>query len=168
VSPTIPTLVSLAAALADVRGKPVTLVDLVEHDGWIELVKDSVVLPRGVLQRFLRGEPVAIEARDVADILTAAAEGYREQVKKLPPKLRNVKMRDVAAVTREAGETEERVAKALGVDTWLVNRASALLWQKTVSAERDERSGSDATKQARGRITRQLQEELRAVIHGND
>jgi transcriptional regulator with XRE-family HTH domain len=168
VSPTVPTLVALAAALGDVRGEPVTLADLVEHDGMIELTKDAW-LPGKVLQRFLRGEAVEVQQRDVAESLAAATEAYRAKIETLPPALqRGVKWGDIATVTREAGETEDRIAKALGVETWVVNRASAKLWKQTVSAERDRRAGPDATKQARGRITRELREELRAAIHGND
>jgi transcriptional regulator with XRE-family HTH domain len=167
VSPTVPTLVALAAALGDLRGERVALADLVEYDGWVLLGKDFA-LPGGVLQRYLRGHPVEIEARDVADIVTASAEAHRDKIKKLPTRLQSVKMRDMAAVTKEAGETEERVAKALGVETWVVIRACAALWRCTVAAERDRRAGPSATKQARGRITRQLREELEAVIHGDD
>jgi hypothetical protein len=160
-------LVALAAALGDVRGERVALADLVEYDGWILLAKD-LTLPGEVLQRYLRGQPVAIEARDVADILTASAEAHQDTIKKLPTRLQSVKLRDLAAVTKEAGETEERVAKALGVETWVVIRASAALWRCTVAAVPDRRAGPDAPNQARGRITRQLREELEAVIHGDD
>jgi hypothetical protein len=167
VSPTVGTLVALAAAIGDVRGEPVALADLVEHDGQILLAK-GLVASGEMLQRYLRGQPVVVEARDIAAILTASAEAHRDKIKKLPPRLQSVKMRDLATVTEEAGETEERVAKALGVETWVVIRAAAVLWRCTVAAERDRRAGSDATKQARGRITRQLREELRAVIDGDD
>ena len=104
VSPTVPTLVALAAALGDVRGKPVALVDLVEYDGWISLAPD-LVLPASVLQRYLRGEPVELTPRDVADIVKGATQAHRDKIKDLPPKLRRVKMRHLADVTASAGET---------------------------------------------------------------
>lgn len=116
----------------------------------------------------VRGTLVAIEARDVANMITASAEAHRDKIKDLPARLQSVKMRDLASATASAGETEERIAKALGVETWLVVRACAALWKSTAAAERDRRSGPDATKQARGRITRQLRDELRAVINGDD
>jgi hypothetical protein len=41
-------------------------------------------------------------------------------------------------------------------------------WKHTLSAERDERAGPDASAQKRGQITRQLREELRkALADGN-
>jgi transcriptional regulator with XRE-family HTH domain len=167
VSPTVQTLVLLAAALGDVRGEPVTLAELVEYDGMIELAK-GLPIPSNALQRYLGGAPVTVEPRDIGEFLAAGMKAQEAAIKQLPTRLQKVKMRDVYLVTKETGETEERVAKALGVETWVVNRASALLWKSTVSAERDRRAGSKASNQARGRITRELREELKAVIRGDD
>lgn len=167
VSPTVQTLVLLAGALCVLRDESVTLADLVEHDGMIELAKGFTV-SGSALQRYLRGAPVAIEPRDIPDILEAGRQAEEAAIKKLPTRLQNVESFDIYRVHKESGETEERVAKTLGVETWIVERASAFLWKSTISAERDRVAGPEATKQARGRITRQLREQLRAVIHGDD
>jgi hypothetical protein len=157
----------LAAALGEIRGEPVTLADLVACDGAVELAK-GLAVPGGMLQRFLRGELVEVTGGDIAASLKESLDDYREKLDGLPPALRRVKMRDEYKVAKESGETEQRVAKSLGVDRWLVDRASALLWKSTISAERDRRAGPDASNQARGRITRELRDELRKVIHGDN
>jgi len=167
VSPTLGTLVALAAALGELRGEPVTLADLVASDGSVELAK-GLTLPGGALQRYLRGEPVTVTTGDVAASLKEALDDYPNRLDSLPPALRRVTLRDEYKVAKESGETEQRVAKSLGVDRWVVDRASALLWKSTISAERDRRAGPDASNQARGRITRELRDELRKVIDGDD
>jgi hypothetical protein len=45
---------------------------------------------------------------------------------------------------------------------------SAYLWGRTLSAERDRRAGAGANKQDRGRITRRLKAEMKAVLDGKD
>ena len=170
VSPTVQTLVLLAGALGVLHVKPVTLADLVEHDGMIELAKGFAV-SGSALQRYLKGAPVVTEPRDIPDILEAGREAAEAAIKKLPPTLQRVNLVDLYRVHKESGETEERVAKALGVESWIVERASVALWKSTISAECDRLAellaGPGATKQARGRITRQLRDDLRAVIHGD-
>jgi transcriptional regulator with XRE-family HTH domain len=167
VSPTLGTLVMLAAALGELRGEPVTLAELVEHDGDIELAK-GLALSGAQLQRYLRGEPVEVTMADIAASLQKALDEYPDKLAGLPPALRRVTLRDEYKVHKESGETEQRVAKSLGVDRWVVDRASALLWKSTISAERDRRAGPDASNQARGRITRELRDELRKVIDGDN
>ena len=167
VSPTVQTLVLLAGALTVLHNAPVTLADLVEHDGMIELAKGFTVSGRAV-QRYLRGAPVQIEPQDIPDILEEGRKREEADVKKLPTRLQKVKPVDIYNVYLESGETEERVAKALGVERSIVDRASALLWKSSISVERDRLAGPEASNQARGRITRQLREELRAAINGDD
>jgi len=54
------------------------------------------------------------------------------------------------------------------VDMMTVSVASAYLYRATASEERDRRAGADATAQKRGRIAREIQAELRAVLDGTD
>ena len=65
-----------------------------------------------------------------------------------------------------SGEAEERAAKSLDVELYEVAAASAYLWGKTLSDERDARAGEGASAQKRGRITRQLMDELRTALDG--
>jgi transcriptional regulator with XRE-family HTH domain len=64
---------------------------------------------------------------------------------------------------KHAGLTEQRVAKRLGLDDLTLARASAELWTRTFSEERDHRAGP-GNAQRRGQVTRALQEELRTWI----
>lgn len=173
VSPTISMMVALAEALHSVRGTPITLADLVEHDGLVQLTTTEAV-KGAALQRFLRGEPVELLIGDMpnseeleAELKAALATMVAER-SKLPAILGSVPLETVMEVQRQAGETEARIAKALGVPASAVAAASAHLWGRTLSAERDRRAGENANAQDRGRITRQLRAEIQAVLDGDD
>ncbi|WP_301148992.1 helix-turn-helix domain-containing protein [Mycobacterium simiae] len=172
VSPTLSMLVALAEALHSVRGAPITLADLVEHDGLVQLSAAETV-KGAALQRFLRGEPVELLIGDMSNSEELAAElrtalaTMAEERSNLPDALGSVPLESVMEVQRHAGETEARIAKALGVPASTVAAASAHLWGRTLSAERDRRAGPDANAQDRGRITRQLRAEIQAVLDGD-
>jgi len=67
---------------------------------------------------------------------------------------------------------EERIRKSLGISAMLLATATASLWKRTFSQERDRRAGAGANAQKRGQITRQMRAELDAAIaaakHGDD
>jgi hypothetical protein len=171
VSPTVPTLIALAEALGAVRGEPITLADLTRYDGYVSLTKELIV-SGDVVPRLLSGDPVEIEAREVLgglEHLEAAARAVREHIEymeSINPKLSDVSFGAITDVQRRSGEAEDRMAKVLGVERFVVDYASAYLWQQTVADERDLRAGEGASAQKRGRITRQLQAELKAVLDG--
>ncbi len=172
VSPTISTLVVLADALNSVRNeRTITLADLVEHDGSIELTATEAVKDVA-LQRFLRGDPVVLLIGDMSDSAERKEElnkllGGMPKFSALLPDGIEIDLRTVIEVERHGGETEERIARSLGVPLIVVAAASAQLWGRTISAERDRRAGPDANAQDRGRITRQLKSEIRAVLDGD-
>ena len=173
VSPTISMLVALAEALHSVRGTPITLADLVEHDGHVQLTTARTV--KGIaLQRFLRGDPVEFLIGDMpnseeleADLKAALAKMVEERAK-LPKILGRTPVETVMEVQQQSGETEARIAKALGKPASVIAEVSAHLWGRTLSAERDRRAGKNANAQDRGRITRQLRAEIQAVLDGHD
>jgi hypothetical protein len=174
VSPTLSTLVVLAAVLDGLCG-PVALADLIEHDGFIALTSGPV-LKSAALQRFLRGERVVIRVRDVPrdperdkrvrDAL--APEAIAKYIAELPPAVREVSFELALQVERQSGEPEARMAKALGLHVENLATLSAYLWSRTLSAERNRRAGAGANAQDRGRITRQLKAEMKAVLDGGD
>lgn len=173
VSPTLSMLVALAAALQTVRGTPVTLADLVEHAGLVQVTTTRTVKD-GALQRFLRGEPVQFLIGDMpnseeleAELSATLATMVAERAK-LPKVLGRTPLETVMEVQRQSGETEARIAKALGMPASTIAAASAHLWGRTLSAERDRRAGENANAQDRGRITRQLRAEIQAVLDGDD
>lgn len=73
VSPTLSMLVALAAALHSVSRTPVTLADLVEHDGLVQVTSTRAVKDVA-LQRFLRGEPVQFLIEDMPNSEELKAE----------------------------------------------------------------------------------------------
>jgi hypothetical protein len=171
VSPTISMMVALAEALHSVRGIPITLADLVEHDGYVQLTTTQAV-KSVALQRFLRGEPVKLLVEDMsnsAEMIAAMKAGLAE-MSRWAKRLSGLKVDWNAAIEieREAGETEARIAKALAVPASAVAVVSAYLWGRTLSAERDRLAGTDSNAQDRGRITRQLKAKIQAVLDGDD
>lgn len=64
----------------------------------------------------------------------------------------------------EAGTAERKAAKSLGVGLGALLTACSELWDRTLTAERDTRAGTEGTKQARGYVTRELLEELKAHL----
>ena len=81
---------------------------------------------------------------------------YRPNVTELP--------KGVADVIRLSGLTEERLARRLGVTREQLAAASFRLWQKSFSAERDRRAGPDANQQKKGRVARELRDEIEKAI----
>jgi hypothetical protein len=67
-------------------------------------------------------------------------------------------------VHKSAGATEERIRRSLGIPSILLSRATASLWKRTFSQERDRRAGAGANAQKRGQVTRQMRTELQAAI----
>lgn len=174
VSPTVPTLVAMCLALGEIRRWPLTLAELLAHDGTV-VINGGLAIRGAALGRFLDGEPVRLTKRDVPalpDVNTAAvAEGFRElaaKINRLPSRLDDVETGLALAVQRRSGEAEQRIAKALGVDLLAVALASAYLYGSTASEERDRRAGAEATPQKRGRITREIRTELKGVLNGDN
>lgn len=174
VSPTLSTLISLALALGDVRGKPLKLADLVRTDGFVELSGD-LVLSGEALVHFVTDWPVQVVMRyipggmeRVAELIAASEAISNEHLASLNPALVHVDKPLAGAIYAQTGEAESRAAKALGIDEYDLAFASAYLWGRSLSDERDERSGPSASAQKRGRITRQLYDEMKAMLDGDD
>lgn len=179
VSPRLDTLVVLAHALWDACGRPVYLSDLVEHDGFIALPGSrAMAIKPAALQRFLRGKPVVIQVGDVPygddfmpmahELENLTPEAGAKYFAELPPAVYEVETELWLQAQKQSGEPEARMAKALGIHEGNLAALTAYLWGHTLSAERNRRAGADANAQDRGRITRQLKAELKAVLDGND
>lgn len=173
VSPTLSTLVSLALALGDVRGEPIKLQELVYWDGFVSVSGDLMLTGEALARYVASNWPVQVVLRDTP--------GGRQKLNKLMdyldkdnmderhladinPRLTKVSKTKRANVFEGSGEAEERAAKSLDVGVYELAAASAYLWGKTLSDERDARAGDGASAQKRGRITRQLIDELRVVL----
>lgn len=147
VSPTLPTLLVLTQAFSDMLGRPVSLTgDLLAGDGPVSITSDMVV-QQSELRAGLTGP---VKPRGAA----AGTYGWSASTEST-----------VDRIARECGLTEERTARAFGVSTGRLVQAMADLWGHTLSVERDRLAGPQASQQKRGRITRQLREQLRKEIH---
>jgi hypothetical protein len=166
-SPTLPTLVAVALALAEVRGESITLGDLVRSDENISLTKDLSVTS-DELQRFLTGDKVSVDDRYLSEIIDSAKGALTGARKRLPPNLarRRIPMGIVRQVHRDYGEPESLLARDLGLDSETLVWAMAALWRMSYSAKRDELAGPGANAQKKGRVARELKAELKAVLDG--
>lgn len=134
----VETLLSLALALGEIRGEPVSLAELFAHDGPLLVNGRAVADVAGAF----RGEPVTeSEGQRLHDELNSA---------------------DPEQLARESTVlADRRAAKSLGVDLDRLVAAAVELWGHNLSAERDRRADGETNVAARGNITRDLLAEVR-------
>ncbi|HJC29569.1 MAG TPA: hypothetical protein H9755_01250 [Candidatus Dietzia intestinigallinarum] len=134
----VETLLSLALTLGEVRGEPVALTDLLDHDA-----------------------PVLVNGREVAN-LTGAVRGEpvtESEGQRLHDELNSG---DPAQVARDtAALADRRAAKSVGVDLDTLVATAVELWGHNLSVERDLRADGETNTAARGNITRDLLGEVR-------
>jgi len=175
VSPTLGTLVALALALGEVRfvdpegpRDPISLTDLVRCDENIALTK-SLSVTEQELGAFLDGSDVSLGHR-YADLIRASFKAvtsgeYRKDWPARLPRFNPMKLADIKA---GFGEAEQRLARDLGIDETRLAAEMLALWRRPFAEERDSRAGPDSNAQKKGRITRDLKAELKAVLDGDD
>lgn len=144
VSPTLPTLLVLCMALSEVTQSEVGLVDLVRFEGDVQIT-GKVALTGDVVARALSGER--------ADLRRTEAEEFDQVVHEI-------------AVRQAGGEAEQRAAQSLGLSGKRFRQLAQTLWGLPFAEERDARAGADANAQKRGRVARQLKEEMKAALEG--
>lgn len=167
---TLPTLLAVAQALGDATGEPVSLSDLTQFDGWVE-VNPAFIIRGDAITSALSGQPLKLKAKDVrgsAEQLDAAADQAFEQLAADNAMLgsfgEDLPILEVQRVMHEAGVAEQRVTKELEISPNVLAVLSLKLWGSSFSAERDRRAGTDANAQRRGQITRQMKQELRRSL----
>ena len=164
--------VLLAEAMGKVTGHPVGVADLLAGDGAVRLSRE-VALHRKALRRFLGGDPVELLVRDIP----GGRERMRQALAKLPAMLQRMEllagpgrtnMGTLRHAETVAGEVEERAGRTLGLSKVEVAYLAAGLWDRTLAEERDRRVGDDvplvSRSAKRGRVTRQLVEDLRVRL----
>ncbi len=168
VSDTISTFYVAAAALGDVTGRPVTLVELLAGKGRVSL-NDQISVDLAKLRAALSGDAVTVvpvrPPRGAESGLTiwpigasAAGTPWADLDRKLHWRVLN-----------DFREADTRICKSIGVEPNLGAAAMALRWKHTFSAERDRRAQPRDNAQRRGQISRQLKAELQKVLSdGND
>jgi hypothetical protein len=165
VSPTLPTLLVLAQAFSDLLGRPVRVkTDLLAGHGRVK-VTGGLVADLSAVRDSLSG------AVNLPRPSTVSPEQLREHVADTLPGMLAALSSQPAGRTEllwriynDCGLTEDRTASALGIDLGTLTEAMADLWGDTLSAQRDQRAGPNASAQKRGQITRQLREELRKAL----
>jgi hypothetical protein len=168
-------LLLLPFVLADPEAGVVELKDLLAGmGGRVQLTREASVDAR-VLAAVVSGQASALgkmparswagswntprrragaRAMKAMDAVYARADAY--------PNLREM---DVGLAWEEsAGEAERHAGYRLGCSALDVALAARSLWRRSLSAERDARAEPGSSPQARGRITRQLLDEMKPVL----
>ena len=163
--------VLLAEAMGKVSGRPVGVADLLAGHGAVRLSREQA-LHRKALRRFLGGDPVQVRARDIpggsARAVAALAKlpAAMERAGTMAGEETSVDL--MRHAEQHAGDAEGRAGRTLGVSKMDVAYLAVGLWGRTLGEERDRRVGDDgppASRSAkRGRVTRQLVEELRVRL----
>jgi transcriptional regulator with XRE-family HTH domain len=135
VSPTLPTLFIVCAALSALVGREITLGDLVHATAPVALGARIEIDPEA-LRTAARGGPVDLSTAGGEDVFSSHVIGRAE--------------RDYAAQVDMPAED--------------ILAAAVDLFGHSMTAERDARAGADATVQKRGRITRTLRDEIDAEL----
>lgn len=172
-APNLATLCAFCLALIDAGCKEATFPKLLRSLPPIR-INDSLLLWDDNLMKLLSGHRIAKQQRpegtrndDDHNLLTPE-EWLIAQKFPVDGDDPMILMR----VYRSAGATEERIRKSLGIPPMLLATATASLWKRTFSQERDRRAGAGANAQKRGQVTRQMRAELEAAIraakHGHD
>lgn len=171
VSPTLPTLITLALALGAVRDENLTLADLTRSDEDVVLI-DDLVVKGDKLAGFLRGGPVRVDYEQRLAEAVRLAEATLKLRKDWPPRLQRqleeITHGDFVQVWDDYGESEEHLARDLGLDRDRLTAEMCVLWGRAFHVERDELAGDGVTKQKRGRVARTLKAQLRKVLDGDD
>lgn len=148
-SPTLPTVVLLAAALDCLlpSRRAVTVVDLLGADGSVVLAP-GVAVPSAALIGVLRGGRASalVKVRDYPFALTGESPSQN-------------------ALRATYGRTEQRAAAELGVDRLMMLRLSAELWGRNLGEERDARAEEMgvSSRVEKARVTRTLIGELETL-----
>ena len=165
VSPTLPTLYAVAAALSDITLHPVAIAELFAGEGRVRLTSATSV-PLAQLRHALSGGPAVFTIGDIdgvsEDLAAAVTQGLAE-LKALPVKVNRGVLRQVLA---DYSDTDARAAKSLDLDRLPAAAYMAKLWGTTYRLERDRRASEGDNAQTRGRIARELKAELRAAKDG--
>ena len=161
-------LYALASAFSERIDRPVTLAELFAGEGPVVLA-DGAVIELAELRAALSGQPV--DPPSNADALAAMAADmaeYTREVASWPPRLQVPGLSGKIRRMGDLMEADMRVIQSLGISRSRGIAEMAYLWGRSFVAERDRRAGGDANQQKRGRISRELKQELEAVLRGND
>jgi hypothetical protein len=162
-TPSLPTLLVVAAALGDAIGRPVSLTgDLLSGAEFVKINDTVGNIALGKLRGLLSEEPVRLQRPRRAP---SSADRLRTrtalELVTGPP--------GPVAIAQQFRESDMRMCKNIGVSMAVGATAMFELWGRTFVAERDRLAGPSANAQRRGQISRQLKAELqKQVSNGNN
>lgn len=176
-------LVLLVAILQLTTDRKITLSDLLDSDDVVALTKWGRIAARDV-PLLLAGE---LDAGDrvwlqlpplSADEVAAKLDRMKELIERFPGAQEQGRTTGAAlrAVRESSGEADERAARELGETAASFAFIASAMWGRSLSAERDARlaaAGGDkgprrTVAARRGRVTRDLIDEVRARLRGGD
>lgn len=161
IAPTLSTLIVLSAAYSDLRGEPVRLADWFTGAGQVELT-ETVQLPLATVREALKGVPISLPEPSVSVAQILMQEYLAQRIN--PNPLSPARLKKLSSLWDQCGGAEDRAARALGIDQGTLCELMLDLWGQTLSSKRDQLAGPDANAQKRGRIARELREQLRGAI----
>lgn len=156
-SPTLPTLLTLALALGWLTGEPLRLSDLLGDAERLDRPGPrGRPVSRAWVDQALSGAPIATPPATGSDRLPYWGH--------LEVPIDTQRERYLREVYRGASQAEYRAATQLGCHPSDVQFVAMMMWGgRTIDEESARRAGEGASPQKRGRITRQLIEEMRAT-----
>lgn len=160
-SMTLSTMLILAQALRDLTGAPFALADLIGDADPLQLTP-SMTVPSRKVRAAMSGESVSIDSAGRIPLAVggdSTGAGFQAAMDALPAGGKKLAL--LRQLMANSGLAEQRAAAAVGISVDELTAWSGLLWGTTLSAERDRRTGPDASAQKRGHVTRQLVDEIR-------
>ncbi len=134
--------------------------ELVEADGDIQLLNNGLTMSADLVAEVCRGKPWKVFADrgpQSKEFLALERDFWGDEGLSATQRL----------IVR-SGQPEERLARQLNIELSTLADISNLLWQSTFSEERDRRAGADANAQKKGRISRELRQELEQELADGD
>ncbi len=185
VAPNLATLIALSLALQDLGCERVTLPELVNHDGDVQ-INDALSLTGPQLSSLIGGNEGAVEMEKPSataapdpetdtrweDRLTRYVNSIQQPaVQRTFDHLITEAMGNALSDLREAqngwGVAELRAKRSLNISDERFNELVFSLWGRSFIEERDSRAGTEANAQKRGRITRTMLKELAAAANSD-
>lgn len=175
---TLDTLLILCALLSDMTSEKVSVARLVTHDGPINIAPNASLSP-GVAQRLVHEGGLSFRATFeeggtiIEEAVSSLGERYNAYSAILRPLL-DKKIPVSSAINEGRAKwalSDERNARKLGITDAEFLAWSIRLWGRLMSLETEIRAPEGATAQKKGRITRELLDELRKNLestHGDD
>lgn len=165
IAPTLSTLLILSAAFGDLRGRPVSLADWFAGDGEVVLT-DTVRAPLADARAALTGRPVTLPEPSISTTEMLMKDYLAQRIDGTA--ISAARLKKLSKIWDQYGEAEDRAARALGVDQGTLCEVMLGLWGMTLSLKRDQIAGPEANAQKRGRIARELREQLREAISSGE